>query len=236
VQPCENGTKLIEWANFGGCITGNLALPLGTATGNYTAGASGQDVLFGWIDDEGTSGAQFKQCPDGDGSNNECYSNNPGCDLGELTSPVCAVDGPYTDGTDNYWSLPTPSFAGPISTLGTKVNAGLQVAIFCVMGAVITPPECEFVAPFCNGGADDGLLCDPDVECPDGTCTDNVCDGGGNNTNACNPSADCTTPGVCQTTPPCGCNSADANATNPDGCATMLGATPDGDLIPFLIP
>jgi hypothetical protein len=182
VQPCENQTKLIQLSSFGGCITGDLLLPLGTETGNYTAGASGSDLLFGWIDDVGTSGAAIKQCPDA--GNRECYSTTPGCDLGELTSPVCAVDGPYTDGSNEYWSLPIPSFAAAVGPLAIKVNAGLQVAINCVMGAVITPPKCETVPP-------------------DASCM---------------------------------CNPADANASNPDGCPTMLGNTPDSDLIGYTIP
>jgi len=169
-------TKLLQLAKFLGCVTGDLPLPLGTETGTYTAGTSGSDLLFGWIDDEGTGGSSLKTCPDG--GNVECYSTTSNCELGEIDTPVCAYDGPYTDGTNTYWSLPQPNFANAIGALGLKLNAGLLVGIECVMGKDVSRPECEGL---CQNGSNDG------TPCPNG---DSDCTGGGI-CGLADPSCDC---------------------------------------------
>jgi hypothetical protein len=166
-QACENVTKLLQLQNFFGCVTGDLLLPLDSAVGSYTAGASGGDLLFGWIDDVGTGGAQLKTCPDG--ANVECYTTTANCTLGEPATPVCAYDGNYADGTSSYWSIQQPQFNNPIGALGLKINAGLLVGIECVMGKDISRPECEGL---CENGTNNGTACpngDPDCT-GGGTC------------------------------------------------------------------
>jgi len=49
--PCTKGD---ECRANGFCVTGDLVLPLASDSGTWTAGASGQDVLYGWFDNGGS--------------------------------------------------------------------------------------------------------------------------------------------------------------------------------------
>jgi hypothetical protein len=161
------------------CITGALPLPLDTVTAQYTAGNSGELLLFAWQDAAGTADATLKTCLNNP-TNLECFSNNPNCQTtgNPAQQPVCAYDGPYADGSNSYYSVPSP-LGQPVGDNGLRVNAGgLSVGVDCI-----------------------GARVNNRLECDEDTCS------GDNSTPCPNGDSDCTGNGTCQTPDDaCGCS------------------------------
>ena len=66
---CETLGKASQCASNGFCVTGGLPIDLDSASGSYTAGASGSTALFGWFDDPADQSAGVgTPAVDGDGT------------------------------------------------------------------------------------------------------------------------------------------------------------------------
>lgn len=93
-------------SRHGFCITGDLEVPLASARGTYTPGASGA-VLFGWAD-----------------------QNVPGLTVCPAATPECSQ--PFEP--DGAYDLPDATFADPASPFGARLTGeGFGVPFQCAM-------------------------------------------------------------------------------------------------------
>jgi hypothetical protein len=80
----------------------------------------------------------------------------------------------------------------------------------------------------CDGGDNDGLACDTNVQCPNGgTCDRLTCDGGDNDTLACTDATDCPNGGTCDRLT-CDGGDNDTLACDPNAECPNLGSTDRG--------